>query len=55
MLSRILSNSCGRNHTADRVFNEIGKARGFFNARAGFGAQVKDELAAIGVREKVFT
>ena len=55
MLSRMLSNSCGRNDPADRVFDEIGKPRGFFNARTGLGAQMENELPAVSVGEKVLT
>jgi hypothetical protein len=33
--------------TADRVLDEVSKPRGLLNARAGFGSQVQDELAAI--------
>ena len=55
MLSRIVVQFLRRNDTADRVFDEIGKPRGFFNARAGLGAHMEDKLAAVGVGKKVFT
>ena len=45
----------GRNDTADRVFHEIGKPRGFFNTCAGLGAKMEDKLAAVGIRKKIFT
>ena len=44
-----------RNNTADRVFDEIGKARGFFNTRTGLGAHMEDKLLVIGIGKKVFT
>src|SRR5439155_14329887 len=44
-----------RNNTADRVFDEIGKARGFFNTRTDLNTHIKDKLPTIGIGKKVFT
>jgi len=36
-----------------RAFDEVHQPRGFFNARAGFGAHVEENLAAIDAREEI--
>ena len=43
------------NLAANRALDQIAKHRGVFDPRSGLGANVKDELTAIGVREEVLT
>ena len=41
------------NLAANRAFDQVAKHRGVFDPRSGLGANMQDELAAVGVREKV--
>jgi len=45
----------GRNDLADFGFHEIAQARGLFDARAGFSAQVKLDLAGVDAWEEIAT
>jgi hypothetical protein len=42
-----------RNLAPDRAFDEVAQHCGVFDTRSGFGTNMKNELAAVGIWEKV--
>ncbi len=53
MLSRMLSTSAGRNRLPNATLHQIRQTGGLFNTGSRLRTHMQNELAAVGVREKV--